>query len=104
MTFGPVTQDMDLLLLYKYDDCRVGWFSRSCILACLNDYRDRDTAVGVCRRVYISLFDLFGLHTIWYWMTADEEFFMQVVFVGVAIYHILLYLAAFIYRVLTAEV
>ena len=61
--------------------------------------------MGVCRRVHISLFDLFGLHTIWYcWMTADEEFFMQVVFVGVAIYHILLYLAAFIYRVLTAEV
>ena len=60
--------------------------------------------MGVCRRVHISLSDLFGIHSVWYWMTEDEELLLHVVFVGVAIYHILLYLAAFIYRIVTAAV
>ena len=37
-------------------------------------------------------------------MTEDEELLLHVVFLVVAIYHILLYLAAFIYRVVTAAV
>ena len=59
--------------------------------------------MGVCRRVHISLSDLFGLHSIWYWMTEDEEFLMHVVFLVAGIYHILLFLAAFLRIVMSAE-
>ena len=59
--------------------------------------------MGVCRRVHISLSDLFGLHSIWYWMTEDEEFLMHVVFLVAGIYHIILFLAAFLRIVMSAE-
>ena len=59
--------------------------------------------MGGYRRVHISLSIVFGLYSVWYWMTEDEAFLIQVVFVVVGIYHILLYLAAFI-RIVTAAV
>ena len=59
--------------------------------------------MGVCCRVHISLSDLFGVHSIWYWMTEDEEFLMHVVFLVAGIYHILLFLAAFLRIVMSAE-
>ena len=58
--------------------------------------------MGVSRRVHISLSNVFGLYSVR--MTEDEEFLMHVVFLVAAIYHILLYLAAFIYRIVTAAV
>ena len=59
--------------------------------------------MGVCRRVHISLSNLFGLYSVWYLMTEDEELLIHVVFVVAGIYHILVYLAAFI-RIVTAAV
>ena len=57
--------------------------------------------MGVSRHVHISLSIVFGLYSVW--MTEDEELLIHVVFVVAGIYHILLYLAAFI-RVVTAAV
>ena len=57
--------------------------------------------MGVSRRVHLSLSIVFGLYSVW--MTEDEELLIHVVFVVAGIYHILLYLAAFI-RIVTAAV
>ena len=59
--------------------------------------------MGVCFRVHISLSDLFGVHSVWYWMTEDEELLIQVVFLVAGIYHILLFLAAFLRIVMSIE-
>ena len=50
--------------------------------------------MGVSCRVHISLSIVFGLYTVW--MTEDEEFLIHLVFIVVGIYHIILFLAAFI--------
>ena len=57
--------------------------------------------MGVSRRVHISLSSVPGLYSVW--MTEEEELLIHVVFIVVGIYHILLYLAAFI-RIVTAPV
>ena len=58
--------------------------------------------MGVSRRVHISLSSVFGLYSVW--MTEDEELLIQkVVFLVAGIYHIILFLAAFLRIVMSAE-
>ena len=57
--------------------------------------------MGVSRRVHISLSIVFGLYSVW--MTEDEELLIQVVFLVAGIYHIILFLAAFLRIVMSAE-
>ena len=57
--------------------------------------------MGVSRHVHISLSIVFGFYSVW--MTEEEELLIHVVFIVGGIYHILLYLAAFIRIVMSAE-
>ena len=57
--------------------------------------------MGVSRRVHISLSIVFGLYSVW--MTEDEELLIKVVFLVAGIYHIILFLAAFLRIVMSAE-
>ena len=59
--------------------------------------------MGVSSRVYISVFIVVGVYSVWSSMTEEEEFLIHLVFIVAGIYHILLYLAAFI-RIVTAAV
>ena len=57
--------------------------------------------MGVSRRVHLSLSIVFGFHSVR--MTEDEELLIQVVFLVAGIYHIMLFLAAFLRIVMSAE-
>ena len=57
--------------------------------------------MGVSRRVHLSLSIVFGLYSVW--MTEDEELLMNVVFLVAGIYHIVLFLAAFLRVVMSTE-
>ena len=58
--------------------------------------------MGVSCRVYISVFTVVGIYSVWS-MTHEEELLVQVVFLVAGIYHIILFLAAFIRIVMSAE-
>ena len=57
--------------------------------------------MGVFRRVHISLSNVSGFYSVW--MTEEEELLIQVVFLVAGIYHIILFLAAFLRIVMSAE-
>ena len=59
--------------------------------------------MGVSRRVHISLSSVFGLYSVW--MTEDEELLLiqKVVFLVAGIYHIVLFLAAFLRIVMSTD-